>query len=112
MPVTSEEYNKVCVLTLDGDFSGEEPARARKIVEEHIDQKQIVNFVIDFEKSGFLDSEGLEALLWIKRKSEDLFGQVKLATADENVKKILEVTRLVHRFQCHGDVTTALKNMR
>jgi anti-anti-sigma factor len=112
MPVTSEEYNKVCVLTLDGDFAGEEVAAARKIVEDQIDKKQIVHFVLDFEKSGFVDSEGLEALLWVKRKCEDLFGQVKLAATDENVRKILEVTRLVHRFQCHSDVTTALKNMR
>ena len=32
-----------------------------------------------------VDSEGLETLLWIKRKAEELFGQVKLVNIDENV---------------------------
>jgi anti-anti-sigma factor len=112
MPVTCEEYNRVCVLTLDGDFAAEMVQQARQAVEDQIDNKQIVHFVLDFEKSGFVDSEGLEALLWLKRKCDDLFGQVKLAALDENVKKILEVTRLDHQFQCHGDLTSALKTMR
>ena len=112
MPVTCEEYNQICVLTLNGDFLGDNVAAVRKAVEDQIDQKQIVHFVLDFEKSGFVDSEGLEAMLWLKRKAEDLFGQVKLAALDENVRKILEVTRLEHRFQCHADLTSALKTMR
>jgi hypothetical protein len=41
-----------------------------------------------------------------------MFGQVKLAGADDNVQKILEITRLQHRFECHPDLTAALKNMR
>ena len=112
MPVTCEEYNKVCVMTVDGDLVGENVAHARKSVDEHIDNKQIVHFVLDLEKAGFIDSDGLEMLLWLKRKCEELFGQVKLAALDENLRKILEVTRLEHRFQCHPDLTSALKTMR
>jgi anti-anti-sigma factor len=77
-----------------------------------IDNRQIVQFVVDFEKSGFLDSEGLEGLLWLKRQCEDRFGQLKLAALDENVRKILEITRLEHRFECHPDLPSALKTMR
>ena len=107
-----EEYNNICVLTPNGEFSGPEAEAARKNVEELIDKKQLVDFVIDFEKTNFIDSEGLETLLWVKRKTEDLFGQVKLATLDENCKKILELTRLEHRFECHADLAGALKTMR
>ena len=48
----------------------------------------------------------------MKRRCEDLFGQIKLANLDENCRKILEITRLEHRFECHGDLATALKTMR
>jgi hypothetical protein len=41
-----------------------------------------------------------------------LFGQFKLAAPDENVRKILEITRLANRFACHPDVAGALKTMR
>ena len=112
MAIKCEEYNQVCVIAPAGDFAGENSAQARKAVETHIDTKQIVNFVIDFEKADFIDSEGLETLLWLKRRCEDLFGQCKLVNLDENCRKILEITRLEHRFECHGDLAGALKTMR
>jgi anti-anti-sigma factor len=112
MPVKCEEYNGVCVMSVIGDFSGEAVGPARTHADTLIEHKRVVDFVIDLEKAPFIDSEGLEALLWIKRKCEDLFGQLKLAAADENVKKILEVTQLSHRFECAPDVPAALKTMR
>lgn len=112
MPVKCDEYNKVCVMAIDGDFSGDEVEPVRKAFEQKIESLQVVDFIIDLEKSGFVDSEGLELLLAMKRKCEDLFGQIKLASLDENVKKILEITRIAQRFECAPDVAAALKNMR
>src|SRR3954467_12911865 len=112
MPVKSEDYSSVCVITCDGDVTGEASVAIRAQVEGRIEQQRIVDFVIDLEKVDFIDSEGLETLLWLKRRSEDLFGQVKLVNLKENVQKILEITRLEHRFECHGDLTGALKTMR
>lgn len=112
MSLKAEDYNNVCVLALTGDLTGDAIEAVKKTAEDRIDQKQIVDFVIDFEKAGFFDSEGLETLLWLKRRSEDLFGQLKLVNLDENCKKILEITRLGHRFECHPDLPSALKTMR
>jgi anti-anti-sigma factor len=112
VPIKIDEYNRVCVMTLSGDLSGPDAVDLREKVTTLIDQKQIVDFVFDFEKSGFVDSEGLEALLWVKQKSEELFGQTKLANLDENCRKILEMTRLEHRFECHSDLPAALRTMR
>jgi anti-anti-sigma factor len=112
MAVKFEEYNGVCVISIKGDLAGDDVTSTSKTAEDMIDHRQIVDFVVDLEKTPFIDSAGLEALLWVKRKCEDVFGQLKLAGADENVKRILEVTRLSHRFQCVTDVPTALKTMR
>ncbi|HMB95690.1 MAG TPA: STAS domain-containing protein [Tepidisphaeraceae bacterium] len=112
MAIKCEEYNQVCVMSVDGDLAAEQIAPARKTFEDLIDKRQVVDYVVDFEKCGFIDSEGLEMLLWMKRKCEDLFGQFKLSHLDENMRKILEMTRLEHRFECHTDLTSALKTMR
>src|SRR3954468_3188699 len=112
MPAKFEEYNHVCVVTLGADLITAECPDIRKGVEELIEKKQIVDYVIDFEKAGFIDSEGLETLLWLKRRAEDVFGQLKLTALDENCRKILEITRLEHRFECHADLPAALKTMR
>lgn len=112
MPVKVDEYDNIAVITVTGDLSGEASAEVRKAVEQTIDTRQIVNFVIDLEKSQFVDSDGLSAILWVRKKVEEMFGQVKLVNLDENVKKILEITRLDHRFECPGDLAAALKTMR
>ncbi|HSI32934.1 MAG TPA: STAS domain-containing protein [Tepidisphaeraceae bacterium] len=108
----AEDYNNVCVVALTADLTHDAAAAVRKTAEERIDQRQIVDFVVDFEKAAFMDSEGLEALLWLKRRCEDLFGQLKLVNLDENCRKILEITRLEPRFECHPDLPAALKTMR
>jgi anti-anti-sigma factor len=112
MSIKCEEYGNICVMALSGDFAGEVTQAARKAVEERIEQRQIVDYVIDFEKCPFIDSDGLETLLWIKHRCEDLFGQIKLAHLDENCRKILEMTRLEPRFEAHTDLPQALKTMR
>ena len=43
---------------------------------------------------GFIDSEGLELLLWIKDYCGENNCQLRIAGLDENCAKILEVTRL------------------
>ena len=112
MAMKVEDYSSVCVILLDGDLAADASKELRRNVEERIEQRRIVDFVVDFEKADFIDSEGLETLLWLKRRCEDLFGQCKLVNLDENCRKILEITRLEHRFECHGDLAGALKTMR
>jgi anti-anti-sigma factor len=112
MGIKADDYDKVCVLSVDGDFSGENARTAAKIVEAKNENQHIVEFVVDLSKCGFIDSEGLEALLAMKRRCEDMFGQVKLAKLDDNCRTILQMTRLEHRFELHGDLPSALKTMR
>jgi anti-anti-sigma factor len=112
MPVKVEEYGKICVLEVDGDLSAENVHLAGLALLQKTDQRRIVDFVVDLAKCPFIDSEGLEMLLTMKRKCEDLFGQVKLARLDENCKSIMRLTRLESRFETHDDMNEAMKNMR
>ncbi len=112
MPVKFEDYDGVCVIGVTGDLAGDSAAQTKRSAENSMQQRQIVDFIVDLEKAAFIDSQGLEALLWIKRRCEELSGQIKLAGVDETIRKILTVTRLDHRFACAADVPTALKTMR
>jgi len=112
MAITCDEYNQVCVIAVEGDLSNETCAQLRRGAVEHLDQRRLIHFVIDLAKSPFIDSEGLETLLWLKGRCEDSFGHVKLVNLDDNCRKILEITRLDHRFEAHGNLAEALKTMR
>lgn len=110
--IKCEEYSQVCVMEVQGDFLADAAATAKQLLEEHVENRRVVDFVIDLKKAAFIDSDGLEGLLWMKRRCEDLFGRMKLVILDDNLKKILEITRLDHRFECQNDLATALKTMR
>ena len=112
MPIKCEEYNGVCVLSVDGDLTDENSAAVRRIADERAGPDQANQFVVDLQKASFIDSEGLESLLLLKRRSEAEQGRVKLAGTSLHCEKILEITRLAHRFECHVDLATALKTMR
>jgi stage II sporulation protein AA (anti-sigma F factor antagonist) len=112
MAIRFDEYNGVCVVTVDGDLSGDAGAALRRAAGERIEQKRTVDFVVDLAKAGFVDSAGLESLLWLKRRCEEGFGKVKLAAAGENCRKILQITRLDQRLECHPDLPMALRTMR
>ena len=112
MAVRCEDYNRVAVLSFEGDLDEAEVIDAREKVRRMIDERQVVDFVVDLCKCGQMTGEGLEAMLWLKRRCEDLMGRMTLAGCDENLLKILEMTRLRGRFECVPEVETALKHMR
>ena len=111
MAIKTEEYNSTCVIALDGEFAGVDLVAVKASVTEAIEKKQLVDFVIDFERCDFIDSEGLSTLIWVKQQAERLFGKVKLVALDENCRKIMEITRLWHRFEIHTDLAAALKRV-
>jgi anti-anti-sigma factor len=110
--ITSDEYNGVCVITVEADLASEQNAAVRQAVDKAIDDKQIVSFAVDLQKCPFIDSEGLETLLWVKRRCDELFGMMKVVNPDEHCRKIFEITRLVSRFDIEHDLAVALKGMR
>ena len=109
MSIKCEEYDHACVIALTGDFVGVDTEQVFKAVDERLASRRAVNFVIDFERSAFIGSEGLEALLAVRRRCEERRGQVRLAGLDENCRKILQITRLDSRFECHPDLAAALR---
>jgi anti-sigma B factor antagonist len=112
MPIHAQDYEKVCVIGLQGDFVGDETAAAITAVNDGISKRQVVDYVLDFQTCTMIDSQGLETMLAIKRKCEELFGCVKLINLDDHCRKILEITRIESRFECCRDLPSALKTMR
>ena len=112
MPINSQDYEKVCVIGIQGELMTEDSALALAAVNEGISKRQVVDFVLDFQHCTMIDSHGLETMLAIKRKCEVLFGRVKLIHLDDYCHKILEITRIEQRFECCRDLATALKTMR
>ena len=106
--IRSEEHHGVGVLAVEGDLAGQATIELRNAAQRFLDRR-INDVVIDLEKTSTLDSSALETLLWLRRRCDVAAGQFTLAGANQTVIKILEMTRLEHRFPRASDVTAALK---
>ena len=112
MSVKSESYDGVAVISVEGDLSEADAAAAREAAQQAIDGRRLRDVVFDLSACGSLDSDGLEALLFVKGRCEQRYGRLKLAGCDAAVLTILEMTRLRQRFECCDTAEQALKLMR
>lgn len=110
MKISHEDKGPVTVLSINGDLSVDEADRFQREALQRIDH-DIRDFVLNLESLDFIDSRGLESLLWLQDKCNELLGQVRLAACPAHIYKVLEVTRLNSRFDCHPDVDTAVDSL-
>jgi len=107
--VTATTNGSVCVLVVDGEFTGPNVKRFRELVRQAVDGEGN-DFVVDFANVTGIDSEALEALTCLKREREEDLGMVKLCHQSDVMKKIFEMTRLNRQFEAFDHLDDALKS--
>jgi anti-anti-sigma factor len=99
----------VCVIGAQGEFTRPEAEQIQQAVDQRLKDRRWQGFVIDFEQTRFISSDGLEGLLAVRRRCEERRVQLRLANLDDNCRRILQITRLDRRFESHPDLAGALK---
>lgn len=111
MKLSYEDYDQMALMTMRGDLTLEHVEEFRKAMGDRMDAG-IRDFVLDVQGMEFVDSRGLESLLWLQETCGEKLGQVRLAGTTENVARVLEITRLAARFDSHETVESAIKSLR
>ena len=121
MKITEESYGQAVLLICSGELTADSLDAFRAAVEqiEHrfgngADQPDATvagDLVLNLEAVPFVDSAGLEYLLDLQERFAEKLGRVKLANLNENIAKILEITRLDNAFERFEDVSEAVKAM-
>jgi anti-sigma B factor antagonist len=111
MKITIQDgSHEVAVVGLDGDLTldcGEAvKAAVTDLVAGH--RKAVV---LDASHVRFIDSQGLELLIWVRDYCQLSLIPFRLAGLDENCAKILQITRLDNEFSCSAHVTDAVKSL-
>jgi len=109
MKVKTQDYNDVTVVELQGELDSDFSELFQNTITEIIATRK-VGIVLDMSGVGFIDSEGLERLLWTRDYCNENSCQLRLAGLDENCEKILEVTRLENEFDRYGELAEAVKS--
>jgi len=111
MKIQSEKQDEFTILSLKGELTVDEVDQFRKAVVELIDEKTR-DFVVDLSQLLFIDSQGLETLLWLQDRCLENLGQVRLAACKDNVQTILRITRIDGRINTHYSVQDAITSLQ
>jgi len=109
MKVKTQNYENVTVVELQGEMDSDFTELFENTVTSIIATHK-TGIVFDMRNVGFIDSQGLERLLWARDYCNENNCQLRLAGLDENCTKILEVTRLASEFNHYPELAQAVKS--
>ena len=109
MNINAEIYGHAVILNLRGDLTEDTLTGFKETADHHLAGKDVIDLILNMEKVPFVDSAALECLLDLQDRLAERLGQVRLVKCDENLRKILEITRLEAAFEVFEDVTLAIK---
>jgi anti-sigma B factor antagonist len=109
MSIPVEDYGHAVILKPKGELTEDTLGAFKEVVEHQLEDDAVVDVIVDMEDIAFVDSTVLEYLLDLQDSLHEKFGQVRLAKCDENITKILEMTRLDLVFEVFNDTNEAVR---
>jgi anti-sigma B factor antagonist len=88
----------VTVLDVEGQLIvGNRQELKQKVLDELEGGEK--RFLIDFDKTGYIDSSGLGVLVSLSKKIREQGGELRLANLNEDLRTLFELTKLDTLFQ-------------
>lgn len=105
-----EKVNDVLVVDVEGQLIvGNRQELKQKVLEEL--EKGERKFVVDFEKTGYIDSSGLGVLVSLSKKIREQGGELRLASLNEDLRTLFELTKLDTLFHIADSRDAALQGL-
>ena len=111
MAITTETYGDVAVARLEDELTHDNADRFRAILEAPFEDG-IRHFVVDLEKTEYLDNAGLEAISDLVERLEEKGGQAKFSGLGPGCRKIFELTRLDRRVDIFDSLIDAVRSFQ
>ena len=98
MSFTMTKHGNVVVVDVDGELIvGNRQELKQKVLDEL--EKGERKFLIDFARTGYIDSSGLGVLVSLSKKIREQAGELRLADLNDDLKTLFELTKLDTLFQ-------------
>jgi len=111
MKLKHQQHDQITVVELTGELTADDIEPLKRLANECLEDNTR-DFVINLDAVEFIDSCGLETLLWLRDKAGEQLGQLRLVHPNETIQQILHITRLTNSFDTHEDVDTAIESLR
>jgi len=110
MKVKTQDYNDFIIVQLQGELEGDVVELFQNTITNIVGEPK-AGIVLDMSDVEFIDSRGLEQLLWSRDYCNQNKRQLRLAGLDENCKRILEITRLGNEFDHYAELAQAVRSL-
>ena len=98
MSFTTKKQDGVVIMEIEGQLIvGNRQELKQKLLDEL--DKGGRKFLIDFAKTGYIDSSGLGVLVSLSKKIREQGGDLRLANLNDDLKTLFELTKLDTLFQ-------------
>ncbi len=111
MKYSYQNFGRVVVFTMSGDFTIDDAEQLQRSVFDRLDGGS-KDVVFDCQHLEYVDSAAIEAMLRARERAAQSDGSVRLVKIDDMVRKILEMTRLDGVFQTAESVEDAVRSLR
>jgi anti-anti-sigma factor len=109
MKIKIEEIKNVTVVLIDGNVLQENVPIFRVKLLELIEEGKI-NIVLDMVASNYISSMCLATIVDIKKKLNELSGDLKIARVNKLIRNLLETTSLIKKLEVFDDVESAVNS--
>lgn len=110
MSFSIERMGEVTVVDVDGELTVANRGELKERVLRRLEEGDEV-FVIDFSKTGYIDSSGLGVLVSLSKRIREENGRLRLAGLNQDLRTLFELTKLDTLFQISDDRSAALSEL-
>jgi anti-sigma B factor antagonist len=89
----TKDASGVAVLQVEGQLIVGNRQELKDLVQTALDQGER-RLLIDFSRTGYIDSSGLGALVSISKKIREAGGELRLSGLNEDLRSLFELTKL------------------
>lgn len=93
MSFVIRKAGEICVVDVEGQLIvGNRQELKQKVLDEL--ERGERRFLIDFSQTGYIDSSGLGVLVSLSKKIREMGGDLRLASLNDDLKTLFELTKL------------------
>jgi len=108
MAFTVRKEGTVTVVEVEGQLIvGNRQELKQRVLDEL--ENGARDFAIDFSRTGYIDSSGLGVLVSLSKKIREQGGELRLASLNEDLRTLFELTKLDTLFQISDSLDGALQ---
>ena len=90
---TSKHPSGVLIVEVEGQLIVGNRQELKAVIQQALDNGEH-KLLVDFAKTGYIDSSGLGALVSISKKVREQGGELRLSGLNEDLRSLFELTKL------------------